>query len=260
MLLEVYACYAMVGAVCTLLVGMTGCGGGSLMTPLLILCGQSPAMAVGTDLLYASLSKSLYVWRYGRLKVIHWRAVKLLCFGAVPVTIIVTIILHTLPYRSTNFLIEHVLGIMLFISAILMISKKKLVVMIKKNEAWFRKYNPLLTILSGGLLGLSITLSSVGAGTIGVLLILMLYPWLSSFEIIGTDLAQGVPITLVAGIGHITVGHVNFPVLLALMAGSIPMAFLAAFITPRIPEKLLQYGLASLLCVLGFNLMNPFIT
>ena len=127
MLLETYFSYALVGAVCTLLVGMTGCGGGSVMTPLLILCGQSPAMAVGTDLLYASASKSLYVWRYGRLGVIHWRAVKLLCLGAVPITVAATVVLHTYPITVLIQLIEHVLGVMLFVSAILMITKKKLV-------------------------------------------------------------------------------------------------------------------------------------
>src|ERR1700730_1614724 len=107
--------YIAVGAVCTLLVGMTGCGGGSLMTPLLILCGQNPSMAVGTDLLYACLSKGVFVWRYGRLGVINWRAVKLLCYGAFPVTVIVKILLLSLTRHNSNQLIEHFLGIMLFI-------------------------------------------------------------------------------------------------------------------------------------------------
>ena len=132
--------------------------------------------------------------------------------------------------------------------------------MIKKNEAWFRKYNPVLTILSGGLLGLSITLSSVGAGTIGVLLILMLVPLVILFRNHRHGFGARRSDYLGCRNWPYYVGHVNFPVLLALMAGSIPMAFLATLITPRIPEKLLQYGLASLLCVLGFNLMNPFIT
>ncbi len=257
MLFQGYVSYALVGAVCTLLVGMTGCGGGSLMTPLLILCGQSPSMAVGTDLLYACLSKGIFVWRYGRLGIINWRAVKLLCLGAVPMTVIITILLHWLPHHNSDQLIAHILGVMLVISALLMLTKKRLVAFIKKNEPRFKKYNPRLTVICGGLLGFSISLSSVGAGTIGVLLILMLYPWLSSIEIIGTDLAQSVPITLVAGIGHLTVGDVNFPVLGALLAGAVPMAFLTTFITPRIPEKLLQFGMAALLCFLGLNFLIP---
>lgn len=258
MQLDGYICYALVGAFCTLLVGMTGCGGGSLMTPLLILCGQNPVAAVGTDLLYASLSKGLFVWRYNQLRVIHWRAVGLLCLGAVPVTLIISIILHFLPHHKTNSIVLHFLGVMLLLSAFLMVNKKRLVAKIQNNALWFQKYNPVLTIISGGLLGISITLTSVGAGTIGVFLILMLYPWLSPLEIVGTDLAQGIPITLVAGIGHLTVGDVNFPVLISLLAGSVPAAFLATFIAPRIPERILQLGMASVLCLLGANFLIPF--
>lgn len=252
--------YVMSGALVGLIVGITGIGGGSLMTPLLLLFGIPPHIAVGTDLLYAAITKASGVVAHHRQKTIRWSITLLMVAGSIPTAIITGIILSFYfdDYQQYTGIITSSLGVMLVITAILLLFRKKLQLFAEKQsnlnkKSWLQAKRVPITIFMGVILGVFVTLSSVGAGAIGTVILLILYPYLRSIQIVGTDLAHAVPLTLVGGLVHLGLGNVDYALLGALLVGSIPAIHLGSKVGSHLPENLLRNILAGLLLILGIK-------
>jgi uncharacterized protein len=248
------------GFIVGLLVGLTGVGGGSLMTPILLIFFHQPAaVAVGTDLLYASITKSAGIFAHGKLGNIDWRIVRLLALGSVPASIITTVFLGSMDISSESAVstIKFWLGIALMLTALSVIFRTQLA-NFSKNGHWINPtYAPALTIILGILLGFLVTLTSVGAGALGVTALLILYPKKSITKIIGTDVAHAVPLTLVAGLGHVSLGTVDYPLLGTLLIGSIPGIWIGSHLSAKVAEHWIRLLLALILVYVGQKLAFP---
>ncbi|MHA1517979.1 MAG: sulfite exporter TauE/SafE family protein [Alphaproteobacteria bacterium] len=241
------------------LVGLTGVGGGALMTPLLISTfGVPPAIAVGTDLLYASVTKTVGGWRHHVAENVEWSIVLRLAFGSIPAAIVVLAVMAYVPMNTDLVAkwIRYGLAFALPVSGLAIVLYP---IMMKQNQDAVEGKPPqrvFLTVLFGAALGLLVTLTSVGAGAIGVVVLAMLFPWLPAKRIVGSDIAHAVPLTLVAGAGHLGLGHVDPWILLALLCGSIPGILLGARLAGVAPEWLLRPLLALTLCYAAYALLS----
>jgi uncharacterized membrane protein YfcA len=230
------------------IVGMTGVGGGSLMTPLLIgVFKLHPALAIGTDLWFAALTKTGGAVAHARHGHVDWRITRLLLAGSLPAALATIALMHaTGVTKGWAAALTLSLGIALLLTAVVVAFKKTWQAAGLKLERWLPESRKApLTVASGVVLGVLVTLSSIGAGALGATLILLLYPRLAAHRLVGTDIAHAVPLTLVAGIGHATLGHVDWALLAALLVGSLPGIWLGAQLTRRMPEGLVR----GLLCV-----------
>jgi uncharacterized membrane protein YfcA len=247
--------YSLSGFAVGMLVGMTGVGGGSLMTPLLILLfGIHPATAVGTDLLYAAATKTGGSLVHGYARSIDWRVVRRLASGSVPATIVTLAVLSHLNLNgdAARSLITLVLSVALFLTALVLVFGGSIVAAYRARVAEIdQKRTALNTILVGVLLGVLVTISSVGAGAIGVVALVLLYPQLPMAKIVGSDIAHAVPLTLIAGLGHWMMGSVDWHIIAALLIGSLPGIFLGSYFAIRVPERALQLVLAATLFVVA---------
>lgn len=230
------------------IVGMTGVGGGSLMTPLLIgLFKLNPAVAIGTDLWFAALTKTGGAVAHARHGHLDRRITTLLLAGSLPAAVATITLMHlTGITKSWASALSLSLGIALLLTALVIANKDAWQRLGLKLERWLpESRKPALTMASGVILGVLVTLSSIGAGALGATLILLLYPRLPAQRLVGTDIAHAVPLTLVAGIGHATLGHVNWGLLVALLVGSLPGIWLGAQLTKTMPERFVR----GLLCI-----------
>lgn len=231
-----------------LIVGITGVGGGSLMTPLLLSVFKlSPAVAIGTDLWFACLTKVSGSVAHARHGHVNWLIVRRLLAGSVPASLATIALMHfTGITKGWASALTVALGIALLLTAVVVAFKQSWQALGLRLERWIpdtRK--PGLTVLSGLVLGVLVSLSSIGAGAIGATLILLLYPRLKARDIVGTDIAHAVPLTLVAGLGHASLSNVNWELLVSLLIGSLPGIWLGAQLTRRLPDGIVR----SLLCV-----------
>ena len=250
--------YVLLGACVGVVVGLTGVGGGSLMTPALVLLfGVHPVTAVGTDLLYAATTKSAGSLVHALTKNVAWRVVALLALGSVPAAVATLVVLSRLGPQSglTARAITIVLGLTLLLTSVLLIFRRRLLELRRLRPAPSARRDALLTVLTGAVIGLLVSISSVGAGAIGVTALLLLYPTYSTVRIVGTDIAHAVPLTLVAGTGHWLTGSVDTSMLLSLLMGSIPGIVLGSYLAPRILEQGLRYALAVVLMIVGARLV-----
>jgi uncharacterized protein len=238
------------------IVGMTGVGGGSLMTPLLIgVFKLPPGIAIGTDLWFAAITKTggaIAHWRHGH---VDGRITLALLAGSLPASIATTAWMHGTKLSWSSALTLS-LGIGLLLTALVVAFRghwQALGIALEKLIG--DKARLPLTVASGVLLGVLVTLSSIGAGALGATLLILLHPRLSAHRLVGTDIAHAVPLTLVAGIGHATLGHVDWSLLGALLIGSLPGIWLGAQLTRAMPEKLMRALLASSLCAAGLKVM-----
>jgi len=252
------------GALVGLIIGLTGVGGGSLMTPILVLgFGISPAIAVGTDLLYAALTKCSGVYFHHKNATVDWKVVALLGSGSVPCSIITISILEHLKQAGVNFdnIIMLTLSVMLILTSFIILIKSRLLTFIHSNHGdsfavnFVRNFRPQITIFCGCILGCVVTLSSVGAGAIGSAILFLLYPRKSSIAIVGTDIAHAVPLTAIAGLGHLHFGSVDFSLLFGLLFGGIPAIYLGSMIGKKLPDSILRPLIALLLLGMGIKLM-----
>jgi len=246
--------YIAAGAAVGLIVGITGIGGGALMTPLLLMFGFPPHVAVGTDLLYASLTKATGAWSHHQQQHVRWGLVRLLALGSIPSAILTGIALTYLFTDADDYghLLKNTLGVMLILTAVVILLRVRIQRYAQRyNNRNLARYRPVATITMGVLLGIFVTLSSVGAGAIGTAVLMMLYPALRSTHIVGTDIAHAVPLTLTGGLIHMHMGNVDFFLLGSLLIGSIPAIHIGAVLSRKMPEKLLKPLLASLLMILG---------
>jgi len=243
--------YVLSGVLVGGLVGMTGVGGGSLMTPILILLfGMHPGTAVGTDLLYASITKTGGSIVHGYNRTVDWRVVGRLAMGSVPATALTIGVLYYLEIdsKTSQLLITRVLGFALLFTAITLILRKPLM-------RWYADHVPemnpelvrRLTVLTGAVLGVLVSLSSVGAGAIGVTALIFLYPKMEPRRIVGSDIAHAVPLTLTAGLGHSVLGTINWHVLESLLVGSIPAIIVMSIVSARASDTAVRVALALVL-------------
>ncbi|HEX5507985.1 MAG TPA: sulfite exporter TauE/SafE family protein [Pseudolabrys sp.] len=250
--------YSISGFAVGLLVGMTGVGGGSLMTPLLILLfGVHPATAVGTDLLYAAATKTAGSCVHGLARSIDWVMVRRLATGSIPATIVTLAALSFLNLNSTaaRSLITVVLCFALFLTAGVLIFRRNI---LDYYQGRFPTLDPrktaLATVLVGAVLGILVSISSVGAGAIGVMALVILYPRMPMARIVGSDIAHAVPLTLIAGMGHWMFGAVDWQIMSSLLVGSLPGIFVGSYLTTRVPESALRIILATTLLVVASKL------
>ena len=250
--------YSASGFVVGVLVGMTGVGGGSLMTPLLILLfGIHPATAVGTDLLYAAATKSGGTFVHGFVRTVDWRLVARLASGSVPMAALTLVALsHFGLNGATTHVITFSLGIALILTAIGLVFRTRLLQLYAARMGTLSpQLTANLTIAFGAVLGVLVTISSVGAGAIGVTVLLLLYPKLPTVRIVGSDIAHAVPLTFVAGLGHWLLGSVDWHLLLSLLTGSLPGIFLGSYLAARVPDGVLRPILAAVLLLSASRLV-----
>ena len=254
--------YTLSGFIVGFVVGVTGVGGGSLMTPVLVLMfGIAPATAVGTDLLYASLTKMGGSWVHGRRGTVDWKVVKLLAMGSLPAALLSMALLHylALDEKHLKTLITSVLSIALLLTAAALLFKPYLIKLGRRPDGvMFELHAHHLTgatIFTGAILGVLVTISSVGAGALGVVVLLFLYPRAPMAKIVGTDIAHAVPLTLIAGLGHAVLGTVNYGLLGSLLLGSLPGIYLGSHLGIKIPDHVLRPILATMLTAIGIKLM-----
>ena len=254
--------YTLSGFAVGLIVGITGVGGGSLMTPLLVLLfGVSPVTAVGTDLIYASLTKTLGGWVHGRNGTVDWKVVVLLSLGSFPAALVTIAMLKylSLDEKTLSGLVTNVLSVALLTTAAALLLKdriKKLA--LRRDGSVFElhhRYLPCATIVTGIVVGILVTISSIGAGVLGTVALLFLYPRMSSVKVVGTDIVHAVPLTAVAGMGHMALGTVNFALLGSLLLGSLPGIYIGSQLSAKVPEKVLRPVLATMLLIIGLKMM-----
>jgi uncharacterized membrane protein YfcA len=250
--------FVLSGFVTGCLVGMTGIGGGALMTPILVLLfGIEPSIAVGTDLIYASITKTAGTAVHGLGRTIDWRIVGLLALGSLPMTVITLLLFAWFGPNTagTNRLITDILSVLLLLTALVLILRRQIVRHYSRRVvAMSPETRRQMTIVVGMMLGILVPLSSVGAGALGATALILLYPNLPMARIVGCDIAHAVPLTLAAGLGHIILGLTNFGILVFLLAGSIPGIVLGSYAAPRVPDAVLRFLLAGVLLFAGGRL------
>nr|WP_295743463.1 sulfite exporter TauE/SafE family protein [uncultured Acidocella sp.] len=251
--------YVVSGAFVGFLVGLTGVGGGSLMTPLLVLIfGLHPSTAVGTDLLFASATKCVGTAVHSGGKSVDWRIVGRLATGSLPATLLSLGLMAWLGAASKDITaaISYILGIALLLSAVSLLFKEKIVKAIARRHPEFGEgESRRLTIIVGFVLGILVAFSSVGAGALGTIALIILYPRLPMVRIVGSDIAHAVPLTLLAGLGHLALGTINMHLLGALLIGSIPGIILGSLLAKFAPDKLLKLCLGIILALVGAKML-----
>lgn len=254
--------YTLSGFAVGLIVGVTGVGGGSLMTPLLVLFfGVSPATAVGTDLLYASLTKSLGGWVHSRKGSVDWRVVGLLAMGSIPAAIITILLLKYLGLeeKTLRSLVTSVLSVALLATAAALLLKDVIKKLARRQDGTVyelhHRYLPAATVMTGVIVGALVTISSIGAGVLGTVALLFLYPRMPSVKIVGTDIAHAVPLTAIAGMGHLALGTVDLVLLASLLLGSLPGIYIGSHLSAKVPEKVLRPVLAAMLLLIGLKMV-----
>jgi uncharacterized membrane protein YfcA len=237
------------------IVGLTGVGGGAIMTPLLIFgFGIPPVIAVGTDLFYAALTKAGGIWTHARQGTVDWVIVRRLASGSLPAVLVTLWVLERLAigHEQLGGLITTTLGVALIITALAIFLRGRIRAMrVEIDPRW---QTP-ATIATGAVVGVLVTLTSVGAGALTAAALLWLYPRQSTVRVVGTDLAHAVPLAALAGIGHWQLGSVDFNLLGMLLLGSLPGIFLGSRYSSRLPEQWLRPLLATLLFFIGFRLV-----
>jgi uncharacterized membrane protein YfcA len=252
--------YSIAGLVVGTAVGATGVGGGSLMTPILILFyGVSPTLAVGTDLIYASISKSWGTWLHNRNQSVDWRIVGWQALGSIPAALLTLMMLSRIhDIHKIDSLIKLVLSSAIVTTALFTLFQDRVMVFVRNGHggtaasaAQEPRFQRLLTVLAGILIGSLVTISSVGAGAIGMMLLLLLYPKHEAVSIVGSDLAHAVLITAIAGFGHARLGGVDYALLGTLLLGAIPGIWLGSRIGFRLRPRVLKRVISVLLLLVG---------
>lgn len=252
--------YMISGFAVGLLVGLTGVGGGSLMTPLLtLLFGISPTVAVGTDLAFASVTKIAGTAAHRSKGNVRWNIVRQLCAGALPAAVLTTVALKHfggLGPEAAHIIRYSIAGsVFLTVLALVFRSRMQNWINARPHLQLHGKKLVAATVISGAILGTLVTISSIGAGAIGATILVLLYPHLKPAEIAGTDIAYAVPLTFIAALGHWWLGSIDWVLLATLLLGSVPGITLGALAARAIPEKVLRVLLATMLTTVAVKLV-----
>jgi uncharacterized membrane protein YfcA len=244
---------ALSGFLTGLLVGITGVGGGALMTPLLLLLfGIAPATAVGTDLWFAAITKTFAGGIHHAKGLVDWSVVKRLWLGSLPVSAFTIALMQAHLISLDAHFITRFIAYVVLITAVGMFFQERLQAIGKhwriSNEASFRRVQAPLTVVAGGLLGFLVTFTSIGAGALGTVFLTYLYPLrLNPKRLVATDIVHAIPLAVFAGIGHLAIGHVDFVLLGNLLLGSIPGILLGSRLSSRMPAHWIRWALALVL-------------
>lgn len=255
--------YAGAGLLVGTMVGLTGVGGGSMMTPILMLLfGQSPSVAVGTDLLFSATTKLVATASFGFSRRVDWPVVGRLLLGSVPgaAAVVIGLWLARHTPSAADAVTQRAIAIILLVTAVALIFQTQLqrvgLKITARALAHVERHKLLLTALAGLTLGVAVTLTSVGAGALGVVMLVALYPLrLTADRLVATDIAHALPVTLIAGFGHALLGHVNFNILAALLLGSIPGVLIASRISIRLPARITRVLIAIMLGTVSERLL-----
>ncbi|PPD42150.1 MAG: hypothetical protein CTY15_12595 [Methylocystis sp.] len=251
--------YSLSGFVVGTLVGFTGVGGGSLMTPILVLIfGITPTTAVGTDLLYAAITKSNGTLVHALNGTVDWRITRRLAYGSVPATIVTLLTLAWLGKaagHAANGLVTSALGFALLLTAAAILFRKWILDHIAHRlDDLSDQRIGLLTVTLGVFLGVLVSVSSVGAGAVGMTVLLALYPRMQTVRLVGSDIAHAVPLTFIAGFGHWLMGGVDWLLLFSLLVGSLPGIAIGSHLAARVPDHYLRPALATMMAAVGVKL------
>lgn len=253
--------FVIAGLIVGFIVGLTGVGGGSLMTPILLHFGVTPTSAVGTDLLYAAITKAGGIHVHHKKGNINWRLTGWLSLGSVPAALITLGVLRYGGFdtSSVDAFIKVTLGYALVLTALAIVFKQKLLSYSQRNDIWLTRLNPhqqiVATVITGVILGVVVTITSIGAGALGTVALFLLYPLLPTVRLVGTEIAHAVPLTLVAGLGHAGLGNVDWPLLMNLLIGSLPGIYLGSHLANRVADCYLRPALAIMLLFVGVKLV-----
>ncbi len=246
-----------------MMVGLTGVGGGSLMAPIMILLlGVAPTTAVGTDLWFAAITKFVGGAVHHSQGHADWGVVRRLCWGSLPAAALTLWFLSsTETHQVKSGMIVQLLGGILILTAFVTLGHRRIYAVARQMDGahvvFFRRIRPMLTMLAGAMLGVVVTLTSVGAGALGATMLVMLYPLrMTPRKVVGTDIVHAVPLTLLAGLGHFWMGNVNLSLLASLLVGSIPGIIIGSRLTSRINVTLLRVALAAMLLFSGVRLLG----
>ncbi len=249
------------GAATGLLVGLTGVGGGALMTPLLLLVfGVAPLTAVGTDLWFAAITKLFATRVHQGHGLIDWPVVRRLWLGSLAASVATLIFMKLYPVdQAAVALLKAAIAAAVMLTALGMLFQKPLHALGRRLRTTdgdnFKALQGPLTVVAGALLGIMVTLTSVGAGALGAVFLSYLYPLrLTPPRLIATDIAHAIPLAMFAGAGHLLIGNVDFGLLGNLLLGSIPAVLLGAMLSARLPHVLLRGMLAAVLLAIGVKL------
>ena len=253
---------ALAGFLVGILVGFTGVGGGAMMTPVLVFVfGVAPQTAIGTDLLFASITKAFGTWAHGARGTIDVVVLRRLCLGSLPAAALTLLLLSNYPAdKEINKLLMPALGAALALTSVAMLFQPRLHRLGQKlrssSPVEFKGAQPGLTVLAGAILGFLVTLTSVGAGALGVVMLVYLYPYrLTPPKLVGTDIAHAVPLTLLAGLGHFGLGNVDFGLLATLLVGSIPGILIGSRLSARANHTYVRRAIAVMLALVGGKLL-----
>jgi uncharacterized membrane protein YfcA len=255
--------YALAGLCVGFIVGMTGVGGGSLMTPILLHFGITPVNAVGTDLLYAAVTKSNGVFVHQRKRNVDWAITVRLAIGSIPAAVLTLLAIrflqdHSRP-QAANAIITWSLGIALLLTSLAIFFKQALLDWSHRNDVIFTRLSErqrhVGTILIGVFLGAIVSITSIGAGALGTMALFLVYPLLPTSKLVGTEIAHAVPLTLIAGLGHASAGNVDFGLLANLLVGSLPGIWVGSHTAGAVPDKVLRPALAAMLIYAGLKLL-----
>lgn len=253
--------HSLAGCFVGLLVGMTGVGGGALMTPLLVLIfGVVPTTAVGTDLWFAAITKLAGGVVHGRSGTVDWEVFKRLCLGSLPAAVLTLVALNVLGAGRIGGILVQALGGVLILTAAAMLFKRVFHALGQRLRTRlpqdFKRAQPALTVAAGAILGVLVSLTSIGAGALGAVMLLYLYPFrMKPMRLVGTDIVHAIPLTVVAGTGHLMMGNVDFGLLGSLLVGSIPGIVVGSLVSTRAPEGLLRGVIALVLVAAGVKMM-----
>lgn len=246
---------AIAGLLVGIVVGLTGVGGGSLMTPVLMLFFHVPPVtAVGTDLLQAAITKACGTWVHARARRIDWKIVMLLATGSVPAALAALLLVHRAPAMGSARIVSLTLGVTLLLTAAALVFSPRLLRAAEQVRPGAARSS--ITLAAGAVLGVLVSISSVGAGALGITALYFLYPRLVAVRIVAADIAHAVPLTLVAGLGHLLFGSVDVHLLASLLVGSLPGIYLGSHLAGRVPEALLRTLLALILVLAGCRLLG----
>lgn len=255
------AAYALAGALTGFVVGLTGVGGGALMTPiLLIFFGVSPTTAIATDLWFAAITKLVGAKVHHTNGNVDWQVAKRLWLGSLPMALLIVVIVSLGAQVAKVDWLTKAIGMVVLITAIGLLAAPKLVAYAKGRRIGqperFKAIQPALTVISGGVLGLCVALTSVGAGALGSVTLLYLYPLrMTPHRLVATDIVHAIPLAVVAGLGYLFAGMVDWWMLASLLVGSIPAVLLGSLIVGKIPGRGIQIALALALVAAGVKVL-----
>ncbi len=253
--------YALAGALTGFVVGLTGVGGGALMTPILLLFfGVAPTTAIATDLWFAAITKLVGARVHSTAGLVDWQVVRRLWLGSLPVALLMVVLVSLGSQVGKVDWLTLAIGVVVLTTAVGMLLAPVLLAFARQRRLGqpqrFKALQPALTVVAGAVLGLCVALTSVGAGALGSVILLYLYPLrMTPHRLVATDIVHAIPLAVVAGLGYLLAGMVDWAMLLSLLAGSIPAVWLGSLLSRRLSGRWLQVALAVALLGVGVKVV-----